>query len=119
MDSAIDAVAELLDQDHAKAVIELSEYALSSVEQAIEYVDDSDGYMSMLLGRLQEMHLAACRKAKPEPEALAERLFKWELNGEWDTFYGAVKIYSRVLGKKGLQHYRRLAEAEWAKVKPL
>ena len=119
VESAIDAVAELLDQGHAQAVIELSEYALSRVEQAIEYVDDSDGYMGMLLGRLQEMHLVACRKAKPEPEALAERLFEWELNGEWDTFHGAVKSYSRVLGKKGLQHYRGLAEAEWAKVKPL
>lgn len=102
--SAIDAVAELLDQGRAEAVIELSEYALSGVERAIEQVDDSDGYMSMLLDQLQELHLTACRKAKPDPEALAERLFEWELNGEWDTFYGAVKTYSRVLGKKGIQH---------------
>ncbi|MEN8179101.1 MAG: DUF6880 family protein [Pseudomonadota bacterium] len=119
VDSAIDAVAELLDQGRAEAVVELSEYALSRVEKAIEQVDDSDGYMSMLLDRLQEVHLAACRKAKPGQEALAERLFEWELNGEWDTFYGAVKNYSRVLGKKGVQHYRKLAEAEWAKFKPL
>ncbi|MCU7838981.1 MAG: SWIM zinc finger family protein [Candidatus Thiodiazotropha sp. (ex Troendleina suluensis)] len=119
VDSAIDAIAELLDQGHTKAVIELSEYALSGVEKAIEQVDDSDGYMSMLLDRLQEMHLAACRKAKPDPEALAERLFEWELNGEWDTFYGAVKTYSRVLGRRGVQRYRELAEAEWARVKPL
>ena len=119
VDLTIEAVAELLDQGHTKAVVELSEYALSGVERAIEQVDDSDGYMSMLLNCLQEMHLAACRKAKPDPEALAGRLFEWELNGEWDTFCGAVKTYSRVLGRRGVQRYRELAEAEWARVKPL
>lgn len=119
VDSAIDAVAELLDQGHTKAVIELSEYALSGVERAIEQVDDSDGYMGMLLDRLQAMHLTACRKAKPDPEALAGRLFEWELNGEWDIFHGAIKTYSRVLGRRGMQCYRELAEAEWARVKPL
>lgn len=119
VDTAIDAVAELLSQGHAEAVVELSEYALTRVEKAIEQVDDSDGYMSMLLDRLQELHLAACRKAKPDPERLAERLFNWELNGEWDTFHNAVMTYSRILGKRGVQHYRKLAEAEWAGVKPL
>jgi len=119
VDSAVDAIAELLDKGHAEAVIKLSEYALARVEKAIEQVDDSDGYMSLLLDRLQEMHLAACCKAKLDPEALAERLFEWELNGGWDTFYAAVITYSSVLGKKGLQHYRALAEAEWAGVKPL
>jgi len=118
-DEAVDAIAELLGQGHAAAVIELSEYALSGVERAIEGVDDSDGYMSMLLERLQELHLAACRKAKPDPKALAERLFRWELNGEWDTFHGAVKTYARILGKQGRERYRELAETEWAKVKPL
>ncbi len=119
VDSAIDAIAELLDQGHADAVIELSEYALSRVERAIERVDDSDGYMSLLLDRLQQLHLAACNKAKPDPVTLAERLFKWELMGEWDTFHGAAETYSKVLGKSGMRRYRELAEDEWAKVKPL
>lgn len=119
VDTAIDAVADLLAQKHADAVIELSEYALSRVEAAIEYVDDSDGYMSLLLGRLQEMHLKACRKARPDPEALAERLFKWELNGEWDTFSDSIKTYSRVLCKRGTQRYRELAEVAWGSIKPL
>ena len=79
-DEAIDSIEQLLQKGHVGAVIELSEYALSRVERAIGRVDDSDGYMSMLLAKLQELHLGACRKAKPEPEALAERLFEWELN---------------------------------------
>jgi uncharacterized Zn finger protein len=119
VDSAIEAVAELLEQGHAEAVIELSEYALTRVEKAIAQVDDSDGYMSLLLDRLQELHLAACNKAKPDPEALAQRLFNWELTGDWDTFHGAAQTYSRVLGRRGAQRYRELAEAQWAGVKPL
>jgi uncharacterized Zn finger protein len=116
---AIDAIEELLEQGQAVAVVELSEYALQRIESAIEHVDDSDGYMSMLLYRLQEMHLAACRKARPDAEALAERLFAWELTGEWDTFSNVVSAYAPVFGKKGMQRYRALAESKWAKVKPL
>lgn len=118
-DEAIDAIADLFDQSHAAAVIELSEYALGKVERGIEWVDDSDGYMSVLLDRLQALHLKACRKARPDAKALAERLFQWELNGEWDVFCGAARTYAKVLGKRGLAHYRELAEAEWVKVKPL
>lgn len=119
VDSAIEAVAELFEKGHAEAVIELCEYALSRVEKAIEQVDDSDGYMSLLLDRLQALHLAACNKAKPDPEALAERLFNWELTGDWDSFHNAAQTYSRVLGRSGAQRYRELAEAQWAGVKPL
>ena len=119
VDTAIDALTELLAENHADAVIELTEYALTRVERVIEYVDDSDGYMSLALEQLQELHLSACRKAKPDPVALAERLFNWELETDWDTFYNAITTYARVLGKSGIQRYRELAETQWAKIKPL
>lgn len=119
IDTAIDGIEELLDRGHAEAVIELGEYALARVERAIEHVDDSDGYMSQLLWRLQQLHLAACMAAKPDPEALAGRLFTWELEGDWDTFSGAAQTYADVLGDVGIAHYRELAEAAWGSVKPL
>jgi len=87
-----------------------------AVEKAIESVDDSDGHMGGILERLQEIHHEACKKAKPEPEALARRLFEWELRTDWDTFHGAAQTYARILGEEGLAVYRKLAEAEWAKV---
>jgi len=65
--------------------------------------------------RLEELHLAACREARPEPRELAERLFRWELAGDWETFYGAVERYADVLGERGLARYRELAEAAWAR----
>ena len=117
--TVIDGIEALLDQDRAEAVIELCEYALRRVEQAIEHVDDSDGSMGELLDRLQDIHLTACKAAKPDLRALAKRLFDWELNGDWDTFRGAAVTYAEVLGDKGLKHYRELAEAAWAAVPPL
>lgn len=116
IEGAIDPVEELLGQGHAAEAIDLCEYALAVVERAIESVDDSDGGMSVILERLQELHLTACRKAKPDPEELAERLFDWEMRTQWDTFHGAAERYAEVLGREGLAAYRQWAEIEWEKV---
>ena len=119
IDEVVSSISELLKKGKADGVIELCEYALRKVEKALNHVDDSNGHMGGILERLQELHLSACKKGRPDQEALAKRLFDWEISGEWDTFYGAVKTYSEVLGKKGLTLYRQLAEEEWKKIKPL
>lgn len=119
IDAAIDGIEKLLKQGHAAEAIELAEHALAAIEQAMGSVDDSDGEMGGLLERLQVLHHRACKKAKPDPETLARRLFAWELRTDWDTFHGAVQTYADVFGKQGLAVYRALAEAEWAKVPPL
>lgn len=112
----VGSIEELLNEGRAAEVIEISEHALAAVEHAMESVDDSDGNLGGLIERLEELHHAACRKAKPDPESLAERLFEWEIRTPWDTFFGAAERYADVLGKKGLEAYRVLAEAEWARV---
>ncbi|MEO7936377.1 MAG: DUF6880 family protein [Dokdonella sp.] len=119
IDSVVDGIEALLKKGHASAVIELSEHALAAVERAIESVDDSDGDMGVLMERIQTLHHRACKKAKPDPELLARRLFAWELATEWDSFFDAATHYADVFGKKGLAVYRQLAEAEWAKVPTL
>jgi uncharacterized Zn finger protein len=119
IEDAIDSVEELLKDGHPAEVIELAEHALEAVEEAMGSVDDSDGYMGDIIQRLQDLHYKACKKAKPDPEALARRLSEWELRTDYDTFYGAAETYADVLGKKGLAVYRNLAEAEWAKVPAL
>jgi uncharacterized Zn finger protein len=119
IEEAVDAVEGLLKEGHAAEVIELAEHALRAVEEAIGSVDDSDGHMGGILERLQEIHHKACRKAKPDPEALARRLFEWELRTGWDTFYGTAQTYADIFGERGLAVYRELAEAVWAKVPSL
>lgn len=119
INGAIDGIEKLLKRGHAAESIELIEHALMAVEHALGSVDDSNGEVGGLLERLQELHHLACKKAKADPEVLAQRLFAWELRTEWDTFYGAAQSYADVFGKKGLATYQRLAEEEWAKVPTL
>jgi uncharacterized Zn finger protein len=115
----IASIATLLKDGHAAAVIDLTEYALAKLEDAIGEMDDSDGYMSDILSELQDLHHCACLQVSPEPRALARRLFEWEIKSDWEIFYGAAETYADVFGAEGLAEYRRLAESEWARVRQL
>jgi uncharacterized Zn finger protein len=118
---AIEPIRELLADmpSQAAAVVDLTEHALVRVEDAMEQADDSNGEIGRLLTELQELHLAACRVAKPEPGELASRLFEWEMNDHWDVFYHAAETYADLLGSAGVAAYRRLADAEWKKLPAL
>ncbi len=119
IEGVIRSIRELLADGYAEEVIELAEYALKEVEEAMQSVDDSSGEMSGILDSLQELHHDACKRAKPDPVELAERLFERELESDWEVFLGAAETYADVLGEKGLERYRELAEAEWARVPAL
>jgi len=118
LESMVESLADLLKEGFAAETIELSEYALAEVEEkAMDY--DADGSVHGVLEALEEVHHAACLEARPDPEALARRLFDWEMGGHYDTFYGAVERYADVLSEKGLAEYRRLAGEEWARLPTL
>jgi len=119
VDDAIDLIDDLLRQGHAAEAMDLSEYAFKALEKAIEHVDDSDGYLGLTLERIEGLHLAACKRAKPDPEALAERLFGLGLSADYGGFSGAVERYADVLGANGLARYRALAEEAWSRVPEL
>ena len=111
--AAVAAIAKVLGQGFPRETIELTEHTLRRVERALLHMDDSAGHMSPIMGDLQSLHHAACLAARPDPVKLARHLFKWELDTDWDTFYGAAETYADVLGEAGLAEYRRLAEAQW------
>jgi hypothetical protein len=94
VDDAIDSVEQLLKDGQAAAVIELCESALQSLPGAIQAVDDSDGHFGMLRDRLQDIHYRACQEARPDPVELARRLFQWELQSDFDVFFGAAAQYA-------------------------
>jgi|CXWL01.1.fsa_nt_gi uncharacterized Zn finger protein len=104
---------------HPLECVGVLEYFLAAVEKKLHSVDDSGGYVRPIIERLEELHHAACVKAKPEPKALARRLFDRCLKADWDIFLHAAATHADVLGKEGLAEYRRLAQAEWAKVPPV
>src|SRR6266511_4171035 len=112
----VEPLERLVRDGRPEVAIDLAERALHRLEHALELADDSDGLIGDLLDRIQTLHLDACRVARPDAVNLADRLFRWELEGDWDVFRGAAQRYADVLGEAGLATYRRLAEAEWARI---
>ncbi len=119
IDAVIDSLERLLREGHAESVVELTEHAVTAVDEAMESVDDSDGLLGGVLQRLGDLHHAACLGARPHPVKLAGRLFEREMSLDSDTFFEAAARYTDVLGAEGLATYRKLAEAEWKRVRPL
>jgi len=119
VEELVESLENMHQQGHSGELVDLIEHALARVERVIGHVDDSDGEVGGLLQRLQELHHAACEKAKVDGLSLAGRLFAWELRSGYDVFAGAASTYARLLGDAGLREYRRLAEAEWKKVPSL
>jgi uncharacterized Zn finger protein len=115
----IDSIAALVEDGHSSAVIELTEYMLEKLDNAIGDMDDSDGHMGDILPELHDLHHRACLQARPDPVTLARRLFEWEIKSDWEIFYGSVTNYADVFGADGLTEYRRLAGAEWSQIHPL
>lgn len=114
LEQVVATVERQLGGGHGPEIVAFCEHALRRVETACEYVDDSNGELGTVRERLEQLHLAASREAELDPRELAERLFRWEVEGEWDTFFGAVDRYADVLGDTGIARYRELAEAAWA-----
>lgn len=118
VEETIDALEQLCDAGHPDAVALLVEHAHRRSDQAIQYVDDSDGWLSSISQRLSELHLRACTQGDPDPVELARRLADLELTSELDGFHRAATTYAGVLGQEGLAEYRRLIEPQWHELQP-
>lgn len=109
----IDALGDLVDSGHSAAVTDLVEHAHRRADAAVQYVDDSDGWLTDISSRLGDLHLRACAEAKPDPVELALRLADLELTSELDTFHRAAATYAEVLGVEGIAAYRKIVEPKW------
>lgn len=117
--SAVDGLEELLEAGYASEVIELSEEAMHLLEDALNSVDDSSGYLSSIMDQVQELHYRACELAKPNPRALAQRLFRMELASGYGFFHNALETYADILGEAGREAYQELVDEEWEKLPPI
>jgi uncharacterized Zn finger protein len=117
VDEVIDALAELCDAGHPEAAAVLAEHAHRRADDAIGYVDDSDGWLMDISERLAEVHLHACIEGAPDPVELAGRLVALELSSELDGFHRAAATYAGVLGHDGLAAYRRSLAPRWDEVR--
>ncbi len=99
--------------DHPASVIEITEYALGRVDVTMGRVDDSSGWFAQITSELEGIHVRACEIARPDPVALAGRLFALDVDSEWDILYDAPSRYADVLGDEGLAELKRLADERW------
>jgi len=116
VDQVIDALEELCDAGHPDAVAVLAEHAHRQADEATQYVDDSDGWLTGISERLSDLHLRACTEGPPDPVALARRLVDLELTSELDGFHRAAATYADVLADAGLDEYLRIVGPRWEKV---
>ena len=115
-------LAQILDEridDGNPKLIELIEDAIAQAEDALGQIDDSNGEVMPVIMQLREVHERACTCLGPDPVALAERLFRFQTTGDWDTFHSVLPGYERALGESGLARYRQLVEAAWKKLPAL
>lgn len=108
-------IKALLKEGMAAEVVELSEYFIAALEPILERFHEGH-LLCEMLDELQEVHFEACKKTKPDPEALARRLFRWELTSGWGVFDNGAAKYQTILGENGLTAYKKLAQAEWDKI---
>ncbi|MFJ4290142.1 SWIM zinc finger domain-containing protein [Cupriavidus sp. NPDC089707] len=117
------SLAEMLRQrlagPHAAQVVELAELAIAGAEESLEQIDDSSGGVMPGIVELASVHLDACKQTRPDPVKLAERLFRLQTEGQWDTFYDVLPAYAEPLGKSGLRRYRQLVSEAWEALAPL
>jgi nitroreductase len=84
--SLADVLRQRLAGPHAAQVVELSELAIAGAEKSLEQIDDSGGGVMPAILALASVHLDACKQTGPDPMKLAERLFRLQAEGGWDTF---------------------------------
>ncbi|WP_311771980.1 DUF6880 family protein [Burkholderia sp. Bp9031] len=109
-----DMLRQQLAGPHAARVVELAELAIADAEASLEQIDDSDGSVAPGIGELAALHLDACLQTRPDPVKLADRLFRLQTAGQWDTFSDVLPAYTEVLGDAGLGRYRERVEESWA-----
>ena len=112
----LEQLARLLEKrigDGNPRLVELIEEAIKLAESALEHIDDSNGGVYPAIEELQEIHLQACIRLHPDPTTLAERLFRYQMEGQWDTFLNILPQYENALGHEGLARYRELLENKW------
>lgn len=106
-------LAQWLGGPQAHHVVELAELAIETAEHSLGQIDDSSGGVMPAILELAQVHRRACEQTRPDAVALAERLFRFQTQGSWDTFYNVLPDYREALGEAGLRRYRELVVSAW------
>jgi hypothetical protein len=105
---AVAAISSLTAAGHADDAVEVAREMIAALAKAYENVDDSSGYLGGVADDLGEVHLQACRIARPDPEKTAQWLVGHMLG---ETSYLpdiCADDYHSVLGEAGVAKLRLL-----------
>ncbi len=111
VERALELLEDLIRDGYPDDAIELTEHAMDLLEESMGQVHD-DGEMHGCLVFSQEIHLRACAAGKPDPTALAQRLFTRATADEWGVFADVVADYGDALGPAGVATLRGLITEE-------
>jgi hypothetical protein len=103
----------LLSGPQSSYVVELCELAVAGAEKSLEQIDDSSGGVMPGIQAIAAVHLDACVLMRPNAVKLAERLYRMQMESQWDTFFDVLPGYRVALGDAGLDRYRALVETAW------
>ncbi|MER6960690.1 hypothetical protein [Streptomyces sp. NPDC000618] len=110
---AVSAIGALIGSGRATEAITLAREAMLLLAEAVESVDDSDGWLGQVGAGLADAHLDACCAARPDPEGLA----RWLVGQVLGNFDGIIDIdpldYEDVLGERGMTVLRESATEAW------
>jgi uncharacterized Zn finger protein len=115
-------LAQVLDTSIAGGdprLVDIIEQAIAQAEDALGHIDDSDGSVMPMIMAVRDVHMRACNALNPDPVALAERLFRFQTTGDWDTFRSVLPAYQQALGESGISRYRELVETAWKRLPAL
>lgn len=110
---AVAALRVLITGDRAAQAVTLAREAMAVIGSAYEDVDDSSGHLGSVAAKLAEVHLEACRAARPDPRETAAWLARHLLGDDHYLFDTDPADYSEVLGGEGLARLRQLADEAW------
>ncbi|NGO67805.1 hypothetical protein [Streptomyces boncukensis] len=109
----VSAITALTASGRAADAITLAREAMPLLADAMESVDDSDGWLGQIGAALADAHLDACRAARPDPEELAHWLVGHVLGDADDLTDIDPLDYEDVLGEQGMAVLRELAVGAW------
>ena len=77
--AAIKLVEGVLEAGHAVQAIALAEHVMRRIDRALDRIDDSYGYVGVVVDRSADLHRRACEAARPDPRKLAARMLELAL----------------------------------------
>ncbi|MEV0218268.1 hypothetical protein [Streptomyces sp. NPDC050704] len=110
---AVSAIGALTASGRAADAITLAREAMRLSAEAVESVDDSDGWLKQIGTDLADAHLDACRAARPDPAELARWLVGQVLGDEVGLTDIDPLDYEDILGERGMTALRELAVEAW------